>query len=379
MRFRFDPEHDELRQVVRHLLTESAGAADVISRSGQPTACDARLTAKLAREIGVYGLTVPERFGGAGFGLLELGVVFQEAGRAALGAPLLSSVLATDLMSAGDGDETVSDFLGRIATGELLVAAAIAEGTQGWDAVPVTTAAHTSAGWTLTGTKEWVQDGGQAGLLVVSATSRDGTALFAVEADAPGLVVEPVTTIDISRRFARVRLDQVPAVPVGTSDAAAAVRRARDRGLVLLSADHVGIAQRCLEMATTWAKEREQFGQVIGSFQAIKHKLANVRLELEAAESACLYALWAAQEAPAELPVAARIAAHTCAEAAMLAAGENIQVHGGIGATWEHPAHVYLRRATAGRRLLADPQALLEDLAQVIEDTVFVSTAVPAP
>jgi alkylation response protein AidB-like acyl-CoA dehydrogenase len=382
VRFRFDPEHDELRQVVRHLLTESAGAADVISRSGQPTACDARLTARLAGEIGVYGLTVPEKFGGAGFGLPELGVVFQEAGRAALGAPLLSPVLATDLlMPDGDdaADTTIGDFLGRIAAGELLTAAAIAEGSQGWDAVPATTAASSSAGWSLTGVKEWVQDGAQAGLFVVTAMSRDGAALFAVEADAPGLAVEPVTTIDISRRFARVRMDEVPAVLVGTSDAAAAVRRARDRGLVLLSADHVGIAQRCLEMATTWAKEREQFGQVIGSFQAIKHKLANVRLELEAAESACLYALWAAQEAPAELPVAARIAAHTCAEAAMLAAGENIQVHGGIGATWEHPAHVYLRRATVGRRLLADPQALLEDLAQVIEDTVFVSTAVPAP
>jgi alkylation response protein AidB-like acyl-CoA dehydrogenase len=382
VRFRFDPEHDELRQVVRHLLTESAGAADAISRSGQPTACDARLTARLAGEIGVYGLTVPEKFGGAGFGLPELGVVFQEAGRAALGAPLLSPALATDLLTP-DGDDaadtTTGDFLRRIAAGELLATAAIAEGSQGWDAVPATTAASSSAGWSLTGAKEWVQDGTQAGLFVVTAMSRDGAALFAVEADAPGLAVEPVTTIDISRRFARVRMDEVPAVPVGTSDAAAAVRRARDRGLVLLSADHVGIAQRCLEMATTWAKEREQFGQVIGSFQAIKHKLANVRLELEAAESACLYALWAAQDAPAELPVAARIAAHTCAEAAMLAAGENIQVHGGIGATWEHPAHVYLRRATVGRRLLADPQALLEDLAQVIEETIFVSTAVPAP
>jgi alkylation response protein AidB-like acyl-CoA dehydrogenase len=291
-------------------------------------------------------------------------------------------VLATDLLQSaadGAGDETVSDFLGRIAAGELLAAAAIAEGTQGWDAIPATTAASSSAGWTLTGTKEWVQDGGQAGLFVVSAMSRDGTALFAVEADAPGLTVEPVTTIDISRRFARVRMDQVPAVRVGTSDATAVVRRARDHGLILLSADHVGIAQRCLEMATAWAKEREQFGQVIGSFQAVKHKLANVRLELEAAEAACLYALWAAQEAPAELSAAAGIAAYTCAEAAMLAAGENIQVHGGMGATWEHPAHVFLRRATVGRRLLADPQALLEDLAQVIEDTVFVSTAVPAP
>jgi alkylation response protein AidB-like acyl-CoA dehydrogenase len=205
-----------------------------------------------------------------------------------------------------------------------------------------------------------------------------GTALFLLPAGAPGVAVEAVATVDISRRFARVVLDAAPAALLPVPDAVAAVRRTRDRGLVLLSADHVGIAQRCLEMATAWAKEREQFGQVIGAFQAIKHKLASVRLELEAAEAACLYALWAAQEAPAEFPAAARIAAYTCGEAALLAAGENIQVHGGIGATWEHPAHVYLRRATAGRRLLAEPQALLEDLAQIVEDTVFVSTAVAA-
>jgi alkylation response protein AidB-like acyl-CoA dehydrogenase len=383
MRFRFDPEHDELRQVVRRLLAGSAGAADVLSRAAQPSASDPGLTARLAREIGVYGLGVPERFGGAGSGLLELGVVFQEAGRAALGAPLLSPVLAADLLrqSAEDaGDQAVGDLLSRIAAGDLVAAAAIAEGPEGWDAAaPATTAVPSPAGWSLTGTKEWVQDGGQAGLFVVSASSPDGPALFAVGAGAPGLTVEPVTTIDISRRFARMRMHTVPAIPLSLPDARAAVRCARDRGLVLLSADLVGITQRCLEMATSWAKEREQFGQVIGSFQAIKHKLASVRLELEAAESACLYALWAAQQAPAELPTAARIAMHTCGEAAMLAAGENIQVHGGIGMTWEHPAHVYLRRATVGRRLLAGPQALLEDLAQVIEDTVVVSTAVPVP
>jgi alkylation response protein AidB-like acyl-CoA dehydrogenase len=383
MRFRFDPEHDELRQAVRRLLIGSAGASDALGRAAEQTDRDPGLTARLAREIGVYGLGVPERFGGAGAGLLELGVVFQEAGRAALGAPLLSPVLATDLLrqSAEDGeDEGARDLLTRIAAGDLVAAAAIAEGTggtAGWDAAPETTAVRSPTGWALTGTKEWVADGGQAGLFVVSARSPDGTALFTVEAGAPGLAVEPVTTIDISRRFARVRMDAVPAVPVAVPHATAAMRRTCDRGLALLSADLVGIAQRCLEMATAWAKEREQFGQVIGSFQAIKHKLADVRLELEAAESACLYALWAAQEAPAELPTAARIAAHTCGEAALLAAGENIQVHGGIGVTWEHPAHVYLRRATVGRRLMADPQALLEDLARVIEDTVVVSTAVP--
>jgi alkylation response protein AidB-like acyl-CoA dehydrogenase len=383
MRFRFDPEHDELRQVIRRLLTGSAGPAAVIALADEPVACDPRLSARLAGELGVYGLGVPARFGGTGFGMLELGVVFQEAGRAALGAPLLSPVLAADLLlqaaeSAAPGAGPAAGMLARIAAGELIAAPAIAEGPLGWDGVPSATATAGESGWTLDGTKDWVQDGAQAGLFVVSATSPGGPALFAVEAGAPGLAAEPVATIDISRRFARLRLDGTPATALAVPDALAAVRRARDRGLALLSADHVGVAQRCLDIAVAWAKEREQFGHAIGSFQAIKHKLASVRLELEAAESACMYALWAAQGAPDEFAAAARIAAYTCGEAALLAATENIQVHGGIGATWEHPAHVYLRRATAGRRLLADPQALLEDLAQVVEDTVFVSTAVPA-
>jgi alkylation response protein AidB-like acyl-CoA dehydrogenase len=388
MRFRFDPEHDDLRRVVRRLLSESAGVADVIGRADDPAACDPRLTARLAEEIGVYGLGVPAELGGAGFGMLELGVVFQEAGRAALGGPLLSPVLATDLLMqaavhgrAGDtgacGDAVAAGLLGRISAGELIAVPAIAEGPLGWDALPATTAARSPAGWVVTGTKDWVQDGAQAALFVVNAMTPDGPALFTVAAGAPGLATEPVATIDISRRFARLRLDGAPATALAVPDAGDAVRRTRDRGLALLSADHVGIAGQCLDMAVAWASQREQFGQVIGSFQAIKHKLASVRLELEAAEAACLYALWAAHEAPAEFASAARIAAHTCAAAAMLAASENIQVHGGIGATWEHPAHVYLRRVTAGRRLLADPQALLEDLAQVIEDTVAVSTAVP--
>src|SRR3984893_15476170 len=207
MRFRFDPEHDELRRVIRRLLTEAAGSAAVISREAEPEASDPRLPARLA-EIGVYGLGVPERFGGAGSGLLELGVVFQEAGRAALGAPLLSPVLAADLLVQAAGSATAGGpagvILARIAAGELIAVPAIAEGPPGWDAVPATTATAggSPADWALDGTKDWVQDGGQAGLFVVSAASPDGPALFAVEAGAPGLVVEPVTTIDLSRRVA---------------------------------------------------------------------------------------------------------------------------------------------------------------------------------
>jgi alkylation response protein AidB-like acyl-CoA dehydrogenase len=139
------------------------------------------------------------------------------------------------------------------------------------------------------------------------------------------------------------------------------------RAVVLLAAEQLGVAERCLEMATAYAKDRQQFGRAIGSFQAIKHKLANVLLEVEAATSAVMYALWTADRDVAELPVVAAITGWTCSEAALLAASENIQVHGGIGCTWEHPAHLYLKRATTDRLLYGDPQRHLERLADSLD------------
>src|ERR1700678_3465180 len=178
MRFRFDPEHDELRQVIRRLLGRSAGPAAVIALADEAVACDPRLAARLA-EIGVYGLGVPEWFGGAGFGMLERGVVFQEAGRAALGAPLLSPVLAAGLVlqaaqaDVAGGDGLAGGLLAGIAAGELIAAPAIAEGPLGWDAVPSTaaTAGGSPTGWTLTGAKGWGQGGAPAGLLIVPPAS----------------------------------------------------------------------------------------------------------------------------------------------------------------------------------------------------------------
>jgi alkylation response protein AidB-like acyl-CoA dehydrogenase len=145
------------------------------------------------------------------------------------------------------------------------------------------------------------------------------------------------------------------------------VARLLDLAVVLLAAEQVGLAERALEMATAYAKERTQFDRAIGSFQAVKHKLANVLLEVEAARSAVMYALWAADERPEELPVVACIAGSTCSETALLAASESIQVHGGIGCTWEHPAHLYLKRATTDRLLLGDPQRHLDRLAAQID------------
>jgi alkylation response protein AidB-like acyl-CoA dehydrogenase len=204
----------------------------------------------------------------------------------------------------------------------------------------------------------------------VSAQAPEGPTLFLVDPKAEGVSVEPINGVDPTRRQGRVRLQDAPATPLGTVGGAAPVlERVLDTAVVLLAAEQVGVAERCLAMATGYAKEREQFDRPIGSFQAIKHKLADVLLEIEAATSAVMFAMWTADEAPQELPQVAAIAGSTCSEAALLSAAENIQIHGGMGVTWEHPAHLYLKRATTSRQLFGDPQRHLERLARTLNLT----------
>lgn len=324
-----------------------------------PTGYDDATLKRLADEVGVFGMAVPERFGGAGFGLVELGLVFHEAGRALLCAPLLSSALSAALLNVAADDQTCDRLLPQIAAGTARVAAAVVEDDRGWDAVPSVHTTGDGSGWTLTGTKTWVLDGVGADEFVVSAAVEGVSSLFLVSAS--DVVVSALSTVDLSRRVASVTLDAAPGRLLGPG--ADALAHVGDLARSLLAAEQTGIAQRCLETSTAWALEREQFGRAIGSFQSIKHKLADVQLEVEAAVSASMFALWAADNAPAELPTVARIAAFTCSETAMLACEENIQVHGGIGATWEHPAHLYLRRATTNRVLFGDEQQHLEVLA----------------
>jgi alkylation response protein AidB-like acyl-CoA dehydrogenase len=363
VQFRFDPEHDELRHSVRGLLgelaSEEAVRRDMASDTGWAPATWRRLNA----ELDVAALAVPEEHGGAGFGLVELGVVFREAGRSLLCAPLLSTSLATRvLLEAGDG-AAAGRHLPGIASGTTLATVAAREDDD-WRSRPATTAEPADGGWALTGRKSWVLDGATAGLFLVSADTATGPSLFCVDAAAPGLRVEPVETVDATRRVARLELSGARATLLGEEGGGAAVlERALDAAVVLLAAEQVGAAERCLETATEYAKTRVQFGRPIGSFQAVKHKLATVLLEVEAAVSAMMYGLWVADRRPAELAEVACIAGSTCGEAALLAAGENIQVHGGMGATWEHSAHLYLRRATVSRQLFGDPQSHLERLA----------------
>jgi alkylation response protein AidB-like acyl-CoA dehydrogenase len=369
VRFRYDDEHDELRRGIRRLLDAGAGPTAVLALAEAGESYDPALLARLVGEIGLYSLALPERFGGAGFGLVELGIAFHEAGRALLRAPLLATAVASELLVGCGEDRRVPELLAAVAEGKTAIAAAVHEPGTGWTSVPATIAARGGAGWELTGRKEWVLDGDSRDVLVVSAGTPDGPSLFLVEAGGPGVTREAVPSFDLSQRVARVDLAGCPAQLLGEAGAAGAViERARSIALALLAAEQTGIAERCLEMARDWALRREQFGRPIGSFQAVKHKLAGVRLELEAAISASMYALWAADAGPAELPAAARIAAVTCGEAAVLSAGENIQVHGGIGATWEHPAHLYLRRALLDRLLFGDAQTHLAELAERVTE-----------
>jgi len=363
VQFRFDPEHDELRRSVRRFLgevaSEQAVRRDMVTVSGW----DAATWTRLAGELELLGLAVPEEYGGAGYGFVELGLVLQEAGRSLLCAPLLSTSLAIRAVLESADPAAAAEHVPRLAggtTGTL----AVLEARGDRDAAPGTRAARTASGWTVSGRKQWVLDGHTARLLVVSAATDAGTSLFLVDSAAPGVTAEPIPTVDPTRKVARISLTAAKAVLLGTEGGGGdALRRTLDAAVVLLAAEQVGVAQRCLEMATGYAKQRVQFSRPIGSFQAVKHKLATVLLEVEAATSAMMYGLFAADRRPAELAEVACIAGYTCSEAALLAAGENIQVHGGMGATWEHPAHLYLRRATVSRQLLGDPQRHLERLA----------------
>lgn len=365
--FRYSDEQTELRTAVRRLLADIASDTAVRAMMDSERGWDAGSYQRLAGELGAVGLGIPEELGGSGGGLMELGLVLQEAGRSLLCAPLLAcGVAARALLESGD-EVVCRQVLPGLAAGTTVASLAALEGNS-WDAPIATTATEHGNGWVVSGTKQWVLDAQTADLLVVSARTEKGVSLFLVDTATDRVQVTPVAGVDLTRRQAAVAFDKAPATLLGTQGAGPDVlSRTLDVAVVLLAAEQLGIATECLEMATAYAKERRQFGRAIGSFQAIKHKLADVLLEVEAATSAVMYALWTADEDPTQLPAVAAITGHTCSEAALLAAGQNVQVHGGIGCTWEHPAHLYVKRATTDRLLYGDPQRHLERLADHLD------------
>lgn len=358
MTFAAPPEHDALREAVRAFLAETTPEAEVRRLMDTARGHDPDVWARMSAQLGLPGLVIPERYGGAGYGHAELGVVMEEMGRALAPAPLFASVaLAANLLLSCADDDACATYLPGVAAGTTLATVALTEGSGRWDADGVTcAAARSDGGWRLTGEKTYVVDGHIADVILVVARAPSGIGVFAVDGDAPGLSRTPLTTLDRTRKQARLTLDATPARQVGEDGGGwPAVARTLDLAAVALAAEQAGGAARVLDMAVGYAKTRMQFGRPIGSFQAVKHMCADMLLEVESMTSAARYAAGAADTAGPQLPAVASLAGFTCSDSYVQVAATNIQVHGGIGFTWEHPAHLYLRRARTDAQLLGDP------------------------
>lgn len=369
MQFAFTEEQDQLRSFVRQFLEDKSSEATVRELMDTESGYDEAVWAQMAEQLGLQSLIIPEEYGGQGFTWVEMVVVLEEMGRALLCAPFFSSaVLATSaLLECGDAD-AAGDYLPRIASGELIATVALTEENGRWDESGITaTATADGDSWTLDGAKHYVLDGHTAGLLIVAAKTAAGVSLFAIDGDASGLTRTPLSTMDQTRKQAKISLSSTPGRLLGSDGAGwDTLVGVLDRAAVALAAEQVGGAQMVLDMAVQYAKDRFQFGRPIGSFQAIKHKCADMLLEVESAKSAAYYAAWCAAVDNDELPAMASLAKSYCSEAYFHAASENIQIHGGIGFTWEHPAHLYFKRAKSSELLFGDPTYHRELLAQRI-------------
>ncbi len=368
MNFAFTEEQEQLREFVRSFLEDKSSEAAVREQMETEKGYDDAVWSQMAEQLGLQSMIIPEEYGGQGFGFVELGVVLEEMGRSLLCAPFLSGVLASSAIMHADDDDAKKAHLAGIASGETIAALAFTEENGRWDEAGVTMEATSSGdGHTLSGTKSFVIDGHLADLLVVAARTGAGVSLFTVAGDASGIARESLATMDQTRKQARITFDNTPATLLGSDGAGwSTMATVLDLAAVALAAEQVGGAQFVLEMAVQYAKDRVQFGRPIGSFQAIKHKCADMLLEVESAKSAAYYALWCASEMNDELPEVASLAKAYCSEAYFHAAAENIQIHGGIGFTWEHPAHLYFKRAKSSELMFGDPTYHRELLAQRI-------------
>jgi alkylation response protein AidB-like acyl-CoA dehydrogenase len=366
-------EHVQLRATVRRFLAERSPEADIRRVMDSHDGYDPKLWRQMAAELGLQGLGIPGEFEGGGFGVPETTIVHGELGRALLPSPFFPTVaLAASLLLQLDDMAARREWLPGIADGSLIATVALAGeagpfGAGAGTALTASPGMHDDSGWTLTGQCTAVLNANIAGLLLVVGTDDQGTSVFAVRGDSPGLIVTPLSTLDLTRKQATVAFREAPARLVGQHGGAGpAVRRSLDLAALALAAEQAGGAGRLLEMSIDYAKARYQFGRPIGSFQAIKHKLADMALDVERMDSVVWQAAAAAAGSESALRITAAIAKVFCSEAYFRVAAESIQVHGGIGFTWEHPAHLYFRRAKSTEFLLGGPAAHRESLLQAL-------------
>ena len=357
MDFGFSDEQDMLRQTARAFLEENCPTSFVRRMMEDEQGYDPRLWKQMA-DLGWSGLAFPEAYGGQGLGFVDLTVILEEMGAALLPSPFLSTVLlAGQTILIGGSEEQKHTYLPQIADGSLIATLALTEPSGRFNAEGVADvrATRDDDGFHIAGTKLFVPDAHVADLMVVAARTKDageksfGVTLFLVDSNSPGISTTLLHTMDQTRKQCEVVFENVHVGRdrvIGMVDMGwPIVQKVLNIATVALCAEMVGGAQRVLDMSVSYAKERVQFGRPIGSFQAIKHKCAEMMLQVESAKSAAYYAAWAVDEDAPEAPLAVSMAKAYCSDAYRHTSGEGIQVHGGIGFTWEHDMHLYFKRA----------------------------------
>jgi alkylation response protein AidB-like acyl-CoA dehydrogenase len=357
----FAPTDDQelIRSTARRYLEDRVGLDRVREIMMSDQGFDQDLWKEMA-DMGWPGLVVAEEFGGSGLSPVEMSVLLEEMGRLVTPGPFFASaVLATTAIQELATPEQQADLLPAMATGDSIGSLAMFETARNWDPTSQQTmATREGESWVLRGSKRSVVGGTEADFVLVSAATTDGVGVFVVDSDASGLTVEPEPALDPTRPQARITVDSVrlgSSARLGTGDSGDGLRRVFAMATAYLASEQVGGAERCMEMSVDYAKTRHQFGRPIGSYQSVKHRCANMLMKVEHAKSAARYAVRVVDH-PEELAVAAPLASAVASEAYVWVAGENIQVHGGIGFTWEHPAHLYLKRAKTSSLLFGDPR-----------------------
>jgi len=375
MEFAFSQDQDELRRAARRFLEVASSEERVRAVMETEQGYDSATWQQLSEELAWTGLTIPEEYGGLGMSYLDLHPLMEEMGRALLCSPFFSTIClgANALLLGGNGVQKERHLPG-IAAGETTATLAYAEKNGQLDAAGIeATCSRTAAGYILRGTKSYVLDGHTADLLIVAARTEnsegaEGVSLFLVPGDADGVKRAWLPTMDQTRRLASVELNDVLVPPdalVGEEGRGWALcERTLDLARIALAAEQVGAAEMCLDMSVEYAKVRKQFGRPIGSFQAIKHKCADMLMMIESARSAAFYASALAGQGERDLEEAASSAKAFCSDTFFHCAAENIQIHGGIGFTWEHAAHMYFKRAKAAEVLFGAPSFHRERVAK---------------
>jgi len=376
MDFGFSEEQDMLRSSARDFLAKEAPMTYVRKMMEDERGYTTELWKKMAA-LGWMGLVLPEEFGGSGLDFVDMVVVLEEMGRAVLPGPFFSTVILAGIVIADGGTPAQkAAYLPKIADGSLKATLASLEPSGRWDAEGIQLQAKPDgAGVVLDGTKLFVPDANVADLFVVAgrvpgSKGEEGVSLFLVDAKTPGVSVTMLKTMDQTRKLGEVTFKGVKVGAEGLLGAKGTgwtlLQRVADRAKVGLAAEMCGGAQRVLEMSVEYAKVREQFGKPIGSFQAIQHKCANMLVEVESSKSITYYAAWAVANDVAEAPLAAAMAKAYTSDAYRHTAGEGIQIHGGIGFTWEHDMHIFFKRAKSSEVSFGDATWNREIVAQLI-------------